>query len=159
MYNETLPLRRKSCGTAVKERYFANILNTQKDHEHERKSKSVTSVWRTPIPETIQVILNGVQGQSLLLGLLHQNIVPMLTPSGVMTDWNHSKQDWYGLDVIAFGMYTRGFDKSSILTNCSSRSLDSFTSPPPARKICLFFEFIFSCYFVIRLLFSARGLP
>ena len=74
----TLQLRSESVDASIEERHFTHALEIQHHHEHAGETEAVPAMRWTSVAEEVQVILNGLEREPLLLGLLHQNIVAML---------------------------------------------------------------------------------
>ncbi len=73
------PLRSEPVHAAVEKRSFANVLQTEHIHEHAGQAEAEATVRWTAEAEAVKVMMNGLEIESLLLGLLDQNGVAMFT--------------------------------------------------------------------------------
>lgn len=71
----------KPIGAAVEEGGLAHIAVSGQEHQHAGQAEAETAVRGAPELETLQVVADRPQGESLLLGLGYQLVVPVLALS------------------------------------------------------------------------------
>src|SRR5437667_4732691 len=70
-------LRIEPCRSPIDIRDFAYVGLVEQDHQHAAEAKPETSMGRASIFEEIEIELDGLEGQPLLPGLRHQDLIPV----------------------------------------------------------------------------------
>jgi len=70
--------RSQAIGTAIEVGHLPDILDVEEHHQHARQAEPEASVRRAAVLEAVQVVLDRLECQAFLLGLLREDFVPVL---------------------------------------------------------------------------------